>query len=615
MSPKNVILQKNYITMFIPSLHFANLVFEKAAKRGKHNIVYYRDALLEKWLPITWNDLADRIMATAQALVHAGINEKDRVGICSQNMPQCLMVDFANFVNRAVSVPMYATLAASQIEYILNDAQISLLFVGEQLQYDKAVEAAEKAPTLQKIIVFDERVNLNNNPKAIYFNDFIKTGNTPNCAKIVTTRRSHAREDDLAIIMYTSGTTGEPKGVMLRHSSLIEAMRIHALRFKTLPKHATSLTFLPLSHIFERGWTYFCLCSDIKVYLNLHPADIQQITAEVHPNYMCSVPRYWEKVAIGVKQKIEQFSPFKKALVAWAVAVGHEYNIDHRRLSKRVGPQLWLRYRIAHDFIFSKLKRIVGIDRGIMFPVAGAAINNKLLTFFRSLGIPLCYGYGLSETTATVACFPFYNYTIGSVGTLMPDVQVRIGEDNEILVKGKTVMAGYYKRPDLTEQAFTDGWFHTGDAGKLEGDTLYMTERIKDLFKTSNGKYVSPQQIEMRLGSDPYIEQIAVIGNNRNFITAIVAPAIEPLKNFAQTHNIPYERIEDLLQHPQVLKFYQEHIDQGQQDLASFERIKKFRLIKRGFTVESGELTSTLKLRRAVILQNYATLIDEMYAE
>jgi long-chain acyl-CoA synthetase len=328
---------------------------------------------------------------------------------------------------------------------------------------------------------------------------------------------------------------------------------------------------------------------------------------------MCSVPRFWEKVYIGVKHEIEKYKPFKKAMVAWAVAVGSEYNIDHNRIDKKPSLSLYMRYKFANKFVFSKLKKILGIENGILFPVAGAAMSEKQIQFFRSIGIPVCYGYGLTETNATVCCFPYKNYTLGSIGTLMPDVQAKIGEDNEILVKGKTVTVGYYKRPQETADAFIDGWFRTGDCGKVEGNTLYMTDRLKDLFKTSNGKYISPQAIETALTSNRYVEQVAAIGNNRNYVTAIIAPAQEPLKELAQTQHIEYEYFEDLLKTPQVQKLFEEIINEAQKNFASFEKVKKFRLVKRGFSIEAGELTSTLKLRRAVIQQNYASLIDEMY--
>ena len=595
-------------------IHFSKLVAAKAKKQANRVALYYRDYSVAKWVEITWRELHEKVERVARALVSLGVKEEDRVAICSQNMPQALMVDFANYANRAISVPMYATASVQQIEYIVNDAEIELLCVGEQIQYDNALEVIKNSKFLKHIIVFDPSVDLKGESRAMYFEDFMRKGDDQSLQKTVEKRTKAASDDDLAIIMYTSGTTGESKGVMLPHSCLLEAMRIHDQRLVHIKRSDTSMAFLPLTHIFERAWTYFCLWEDVKVYLNQRPSDIQNTLKEVRPTMLCAVPRFWEKIAAGVQLKIDTFSPFKKALVAWALAVGEEYNIGYRKDQKRAPLGLSIRYKIADRLIFSTLKKVVGLDRGRLFPVAGAALDDKLAKFFVSLGLPIMYGYGLTETTATVCCYPYHNYVIGSMGTLMPDVQVKIGEDGEILVKGKTVCSGYYKKPEINANSFIDGWFRTGDAGKLvDGKHLYMTDRLKDLFKTSNGKYIAPQQIETILGGDVFIEQVAVIGNNRNYVTAIIAPNIEAIKGYAEQNGIKYEYVDELMDNPQICKMMEERIANLQKDMAPYEKIKKFRMIKRGFTIESGELTSTLKLRRAVILQNYAAMIEEMY--
>lgn len=595
-------------------IHFSKLVAEKARKQANRVALYYRDYSVAKWVEITWRELHEKVERVARALVALGVKEEDRVAICSQNMPQALMVDFANYANRAISVPMYATASAQQIEYIINDAEIEVLCVGEQVQYDNALEVIKNNKFLKHIVVFDPSVDLKGETRAIYFEDFMRLGDDKSLQKTVEKRTKAATENDLAIIMYTSGTTGESKGVMLPHSCLLEAMRIHDMRLVKLRRSDTSMAFLPLTHIFERAWTYFCLWQEVKVYLNSRPADIQKTLKEVRPTMLCAVPRFWEKIAAGVQLKIDTFSPFKKAMVTWALAVGQEYNIGYKKDNKCAPFGLALRYRIADKLIFSTLKKVVGLDRGRLFPVAGAALDDKLAVFFLSLGLPIMYGYGLTETTATVCCYPYDHYVIGSMGSLMPDVQVKIGEDGEILVKGKTVCSGYYKKPEITANSFIDGWFRTGDAGKLvDGKHLYMTDRIKDLFKTSNGKYIAPQQIETILGGDVFIEQVAVIGNNRNYVTAIIAPNLEAIKGYAEQNGIKYEYVDELMDNPQICKMMEERIAELQKDMAPYEKIKKIRMIKRGFTIESGELTSTLKLRRAVILQNYAAMIEEMY--
>lgn len=573
----------------------------------------YRDYGLSKWVDVSWAELTERIERVARAIAKWGVKEGDRIGICAQNMPQGVIADFAGYANRAVSVPMYATASSEQIEYIVRDAEIGLMFVGEQVQYDHALEVMGRCDVLKRVVVMDEGVDLRGEARAVRFSDFMAEGDDMAVQGLVERRMNAAREEDLAIVMYTSGTTGQSKGVMLPHACLLEAMRIHDVRLTRINRHDTSLAFLPMSHIFERAWVYFCLYKDVRVYLNLRPSDIQKTIKEVRPTLMCSVPRFWEKIAAGVQEKIDTFSPFKKAMVTWALAVGKEYNLDYRRVGRRATMGLWLRYRFADRFIFSILKKIVGIDRGRLFPVSGAAMDDGLVRFFLSMGLPVTYGYGLTETCATVCCYPDRDYEIGSLGTVMPGVEVKIGDDNEILVRGKTVCAGYYNKPEATAEAFVDGWFRTGDAGRMEDGKIYMVDRIKDLFKTSNGKYIAPQQIETVLGADRYIEQIAVIGNNRNFVTAIIAPNMEAVQGFAQAQGIVYERVEELLENEAVLKLFEERIAEGQKGMAPFEMIKKFRLIKRAFSIESGELTSTLKLRRAVIQQNYASLIEEMY--
>ena len=596
-------------------MNIATFTADKAKKRGKHPALFYKDISVNQWNSITWAELEAKVSTIARALVALDVEEQDNIGVISQNMPQGIITDFAAYANRAAVVPMFATLSPSQIAYILKDAQIKLLFVGEQPQYDAVLEALKEENCVKRIVVFDESIDLRDCSISCRFSDLFRIGEeNADKEKIVAKRRKNASKDDLANIIYTSGTTGSPKGVMISHENIAEAIRMNTERLR-LKQGATSIAFLPMSHIFERMWTYLCMSNNVKVYLNQHPNEIQTAIKEVHPCYMCAVPRFWEKVFIGVRQKIDEYSPLRKALITWAIAVGKIYNIDYKRIGKRPSIAVWMRYKVAHKLVFSKLKKILGIENGIFFPVAGAAMSNKQATFFLSIGIPILYGYGLTETTATVCCYPFDNYTIGSIGTVLPDVQVRIGDDNEIQIKGKTVTQGYYQRPQETAEAFVDGWFRTGDMGKLEGETLYMTDRLKDLFKTSNGKYISPQAIEIALTADPYIEQVAVFGNNRNYVTAIISPSMPLLEKFAKENNISYDRIEETFDNPLVQKLFEEKIAAMQADFASFEKVKKFRLIRRSFSIESGELTSTLKLKRAVIQQNYAALIEDMYAE
>ncbi|MTK52394.1 long-chain fatty acid--CoA ligase [Paludibacter sp.] len=597
--------------MSIP--HFSKIIFRQAEKYQDRNVFFTRDNETKTWNPITWKHFADQVTKASRSLITINTKRGDRIGIYTQNMAESFYVDFANFGVGAISVPMFATSSISQIAYIINDAGIETLFVGEQTQYDNALKAADNCPGLERIIVFDPTVNLHNNGLAFYYKDFIDLGSAKH-DKEIAERQAQASPDDIAIIMYTSGTTGEPKGVILNHSNFLEAMRIHDLALPTFSENDRSIAFLPLSHIFERAWCYYCLYRGAVIYINLRPQEIQTAIREVRPTVMCSVPRFWEKVYIGVKEQIDSFKPYMKGIVTWALALGEIYNLNYLRQEKKPPLFLKLKYKLVDKLIFSKVKKTVGIENANFFPTAGAALEDGINVFLRSMGIPIIIGYGLTESTATVCCFRPTRYVIGSAGKIMDGLEVRIGEDNEIQLKGKTITQGYYKKPEATEAAFIDGWFRTGDAGKIDNEgNITLVERIKDLFKTSNGKYIAPQQIEMKLGTSKYVDQAAVIGDQRNYVTAIIVPALPEVEKLASERNIHYKLIDELLTHHDIVTFYQNLIDSLQQEMASYEKIKKFTLIKKGFTIESGEMTSTLKLRRAVIMQNYRKLIDEMY--
>jgi len=429
-------------------------------------------------------------------------------------------------------------------------------------------------------------------------------------------RQNEALESDLACILYTSGTTGNPKGVMMPHSCFNEAMCIHSLRLTSITDKDISIAFLPLSHVFERTWCYYCIFKGVTIYINLRPIEIQQTIKDVRPTLMCAVPRFWEKVYAGVQDNLSKFSPFMLGMVSWAMAVGKKYNIDYLRLGRNPHALLKIQYLIADKLIFSKVKHTLGIENANMLPVAGARLSDEITLFFKSIGVPLVYGYGLTESTATVTCFEDKGYEIGTVGSIMPDVEVKLGEDNEIMLKGKTIFPGYYNNPQANAAAFTDdGWFKTGDAGIIRDHNIIMTERIKDMFKTSNGKYIAPQEIETRLTMDKYIEQAAVIGDERNYVTAIIAPSLGALEEYAKKNKIAYENIDELLKMQAIKEFIQSRIAVQQKGMANYEVIKRFFLIKKSFAIETGELTNTLKIRRAVIMQKYKTQIDEMYAK
>ena len=599
--------------------HFAELIQRQAEKYGSRTALRHRDNASGKWLKISWREFAEKVNLTAKAMAEYGIGVQENIGVYSQNMPQCLFTYFGAYGNRIADVPMYATSSPEQIAYIVKDAQIHTLFVGEQQQYNNALIVQRQLPDiLKRLVIFDPSVRLNPEDKqSIYFDDFIRLGDNAHAESTVKIRTSQASPEDIATIIYTSGTTGNSKGVVLTHANYLEAMRTHDIRITEVTDKDLSMCFLPLTHIFERGWTYVCLVRGTQIAINQDPKMIQQTLKEVCPSAMCSVPRFWEKVYIGVHDKIDNASPTMRKVFKDAIETGRMYHLEYKRKGLKPPFALEAKFRFYQLTVYSLLKRVLGLQNGRFFPVAGAPLSDTVCEFLRSVDIDIRYGYGLSETTASVCFFPADHYVIGSIGKVMPDLQVRIDpSNNEILVKGKTVMRGYYHQPEENAKAFTeDGFFRTGDAGRLEGDTLYFTERIKDLYKTSNGKYIAPQSIELSVTSDLYIDQVAVIGDERKFVTALIVPAYPLLEEYAKSQGIRYDSIEELLANPEIYRFIAARIEARQTHLAAYEKIKRFTLLAKPFTMESGELTDTLKLRRRVIAQHYAAEIRAMYEE
>lgn len=597
--------------------HLSVLVHRRAEKYGDKVALKYRDYETSQWIPITWNQFSQTVRQVANALVELGVQEEENIGIFSQNKPECLYVDFGAFANRAVTIPLYATSSPAQAQYIINDAQIRYIFVGEQFQYDAAFSVFGFCQSLQQLIIFDRAVVRDpRDMTSIYFDEFLETGKGLPNNDIVEERTSRASDDDLANILYTSGTTGEPKGVMLHHSNYMEAFRIHDIRLADMSDQDVSMNFLPLTHVFEKAWTYLCIHKGVQICINLRPVDIQTTIKEIRPTLMCSVPRFWEKVYAGVQEKIAQETGLKKAMMLDAIKVGKIHNIDYLRKGKTPPLMNQLKYKFYEKTVYALLKKTIGIENGNFFPTAGAAVPDEICEFVHSVGINMLVGYGLTESTATVSCFLNQGYEIGSVGTVMPDVEVKIGDENEILLRGKTITKGYYKKAEATAAAIDkDGWFHTGDAGYLKGDQLYLTERIKDLFKTSNGKYVSPQALETKLAIDRYIDQIAIIADQRKFVSALIVPVYGFVKDYAKEKGIEYKNMEELLQHPKILGLFRARIDTLQQQFAHYEQVKRFTLLPEPFSMERGELTNTLKLKRPIVAKNYKEVIDKMYEE
>ena len=597
--------------------YLSNLISRQAKKYGDRVALKYRDYSKSAWIPVSFNEFADFVNRLARAFVAEGLRVQENIATFSQNKPECLYVDFASFATRTVTIPLYATSSESQVHYIVEDAEISHVFVGEQFQYDVAWRVQTHGKTLKQIVIFDKSVKrMPDDTSSIYFDEFLKKGDDKSLQAEVDKRTSESNTDDIANILYTSGTTGESKGVMLHHSCFNAAISAHDNLLTNVTDQDVVMNFLPYTHIFERAWTYFCIHKGCTLCVNLHPQDIQKSVKEIRPTAMCSVPRFWEKVYNGVMEKINETSGMKKKMMLDALEIGRKYNIEYVMNGKKPPMWLTLKYKLCENTVFSLLKKTIGIENGQFFPTAGAAIPIKVEEFTHSVGINMVAGYGLTETTATVSFAMFNNYQLGSVGNLLPGVEVKFGEDNEILVRGETITRGYYKKEALTKQAFTeDGWFRTGDAGYMKDGRLYLTERIKDLFKTSNGKYIAPQAIETKLVVDTYIDQISIIADRRKFVSALIVPDYAQVKKFAESHHIEYSSMEDLLKKSEIIELFRGRIDTLQQEFAHYEQIKRFTLLPKPFSMERGELTNTLKIKRAVLLKNYEAEIDKMYED
>ncbi|MFR3187925.1 MAG: AMP-dependent synthetase/ligase [Phocaeicola sp.] len=599
------------------SSYLSRLVPQQAEKYGNKVVLKYRDYATATWIPVTWTQFAATVRQVSNALLALGAEVQENVGVFSQNKPECLYVDFGAFADRVVTIPLYATSSEAQVHYILEDASIRFLFVGEQYQYDVAYRVQNLCRSLKQIIIFDPEVKrAPGDQNSIYFDEFLKGGGEGKYQEEVDKRTADAVSSDLANILYTSGTTGDSKGVMLHHSNYEAAFAGHKARLKELGENDVVMNFLPFTHIFERAWSYYCLDRGCLLCINLRPQDIQKTIKEVRPTAMCSVPRFWEKVYAGVLEKINETTGLKKSLMLDALRVGKAHNIDYLMNGKTPPVMLHMKYKFYERTIYSLLKKTIGIDNGNFFPTAGAAIPEKVAEFVHSVGINMVAGYGLTESTATVSCEWKDDFRIGAVGRLLPGVEAKIGENNEILLRGGTITKGYYKKEAVTRDSFTeDGWFRTGDAGYIEDGFLYLTERIKDLFKTSNGKYIAPQAIETKLVVDRYIDQISIIADQRKYVSALIVPDYKQVEKYASDHQIAYTDMKDLLQKPEIESLFRMRIDTLQQQFAHYEQIKRFTLLPEPFSMERGELTNTLKIKRAVLLKNYAKEIEKMYEE
>ena len=597
--------------------HLSVLIHDQARKYGNRSVLTFRPFGSLQWKTVTWNQFSLRVKQVSNAMLNLNIKPQENIAVFAQNCIHYLYTDFGAYGVKAVSIPFYATSSETQIQFMINDAQVRVLFVGEQEQYDKALRVFTLCPSLERIIIFDESVRISpNDPNAMYFSDFLKLGEGLPRQTEVENLWKTADFNDICNILYTSGTTGDSKGVVLTYGQYQAALEAND-KCVSVGEGDRSISFLPLTHIFERGWAYLCLSEGAEIIINTYPKERQDSMRQTHPTCMSSVPRVWEKVYQAVKDKIDRSGAVQKKMFAYALSVGRKYNIEYLSHAKRPPLPLALEYKVVDKAILSLVRKTMVLIKPNIFPTAGAYVSPEVEEFIHSIGLNMVVGYGLTESLATVSCDHLSDgYTLGSVGRPIDGIQIKIGENDEILLKGPTITRGYYKRDSINAVSFDeDGFFHTGASGYLKDGELFLKERIKDLFKTSNGKYIAPQQIEALLLVDKFVDQAAVIADQRKFVSALIVPAYSQLEEWARDNGVSYSTIDELCAHPKVNAMMKERIDTLQQTLSHYEQIKRFTILPKPFSMESGELTNTLKLRRQVVNKNYKEFIDKMYED
>lgn len=564
------------------------------------------------WRKYSTAEVKEIVDKLAAGLYHLGISghdmtieKRDKIAIISNNRPEWMFLDMAVQKAGAVLVPVYPTLAIGELEFVLNDAEIKLVFVSDQELYDKVQRIRSKTPTVQAVYTF------NNLQPALNWREIMNKATAESVAECALSAAKVGYED-LATIIYTSGTTGTPKGVMLSHKNILSNVLASTEVFTEFCSPSDkALSFLPLNHIFERMVTYVYLFNGVSVYYAESLDTIGDNLKEVQPAVFTTVPRLLEKVYERIMGRGQELTGLKRKMFFWAVDLGSRYEVG-----KHHGG--WYRFQLAlaNKLIFNKWRE--GLGGKVKAIVTGAAACQvRLLKIFSAGKMPVMEGYGLTETSPVIAVNRFNekNRKFGTVGTIIDGVDVKIAEDGEICCKGDNVMMGYYKRPDLTAEVIDkDGYFHSGDIGiMVENKFLKITDRKKEIFKTSGGKYVAPQPIENKMKESPFIEQMMVVGPERKFAGALIVPAFNNLKEWAKQNNISFGTIHDLVRHPAVLEMYKHVVEEYNEQFNHVEQIKKFELCPHEWTVDGGELTPTLKLKRKVITEKYRDAIERIY--
>jgi putative long-chain-fatty-acid--coA ligase len=596
--------------MNLEKFHLVTRLASQAAHYGDREALrYWENGQL---CSLSWKVFYEEIQKIANALLHYQVGVQENIGIFAPNSPQWTMVDMAAAHIRACAVPIYATNTADQAAYIINNAGIKILFVGEKEQYEKVAQIRQACPELQLVVLFNEALLKEGGASVCTLSQFIAAPQGKIYEAELKERFDQRNLQDFYTIIYTSGTTGNPKGVLIDYENVAYQFINHDDRLAVVEGNV-SMSFLPLSHVYERMWVAYVFHKGV---INCYLDDTNRVAEalkEVKPHYMCVVPRLLEKIYTKIYENVEKQSWVKRIVFATATRIA---KIQLGRTKKGKYPSFVLKklYNVADKLVFQKLKAALGGNIQ-MIPCGGALLEPSIGRFFRAIGVNVTLGYGMTETTATVSCWDDKKFKLKSVGTLVPHIQAKIGENNEILLKGGSVTKGYYNNPEENAKAFTeDGFLRTGDAGYIDKEgNIFITERIKELMKTSNGKYIAPQQIEGKVGKDSFIEQIAIIADARKYVSALIVPNYDALSEYAKSLNLKYKNYSELIKNSQIVEFFQKRLQNLQQELAAYEQIKKFTLLTTPFSISNDELTPTLKLKRKNIYKNYFREIEAMY--
>lgn len=587
----------------------------------------HRPAILHKvageYRPVVWGECGRTVSWVANGLLKHGVKSGDKVAILSNSRPQWSWADIAILSARGVTVPIYPTLTTHEVDYLLKHAEATAIFCENPRQLTKVVAAGDKLSEDLRFAVLLEGEAPEDCPiKVLTWEEFVEEGRVyqEQHDDALKNRIDAIKADDVATIVYTSGTTGVPKGVMLAHRNIYFVCQTISLNVGFHPDDV-ALSFLPLSHIFERvGGQFLCIYEGMLMAYAEGMESVPQNMMEVRPTIMNAVPRFYEKAFNRITSEVRKMPQAQQYLVRWALSLGKraakfkEQSSDNNELDI-VQNVYKTELRVADRLVFSRIRRRFG--GRLRFLVSGAApLSPEVQTFFECIGLPILEGYGLTETAAPVACNKPNDIRKGTVGKPLPGLDVKIAEDGEILVKGPSIFSGYYKDKNATAEALKDGWFHTGDIGELDADGyLRIKDRKKDIIITSGGKHVAPQFIENLFAGERLISRVLAYGDKRRFITALITLNPDGLQQFAQQHGISFSSVEELANHPQVLQEVQMIVSRKNERLASFETIKKFVVLENDFTIESDELTPTLKMKRKFIIQKYQRQLDELYVE